>query len=71
MRFQLTVLSSNLNKHRLNVDDVRIDVWVDEQRKVLVGLRVTADTATRPEAFLLELRVTEIEPAGLRIDPPR
>lgn len=50
---------------------VRIDVWVDQQRMVLVGLRVTGDTATRPEAFLLELRVTEIEPGGLRIDPPR
>ena len=50
---------------------MQIDVWVDEQRKVLVGSRVTADTATRPEAFLLELRVTEVEPAGLRIDPPR
>ena len=50
---------------------VRIDVWVDEQRKVLVGLRVTGDTATRPEAFVLNIRVTEIEPAGLTIDPPR
>ena len=29
------------------------------------------DTTTRPDAFLLELRVTEIEPDGLRIDPPR
>lgn len=50
---------------------VRIDVWVDEQRMVLVGLRVAGDTAARPEAFLLEVRVAEIEPDGLRIDPPR
>lgn len=50
---------------------VRIDVWVDQQRMVLVGLRAAGDTTTRPEAFLLELRVTEIEPDGLRIDPPR
>lgn len=50
---------------------VRIDVWVDQQRMVLVGLRVAGDTTARPDAFLLELRVTEIEPDGLRIDPPR
>ncbi len=50
---------------------VRIDLWVDEQHKVLVGLRVTGDTATQPEAFLLELWITEIEPPGLRIEPPR
>lgn len=50
---------------------VLIDLWVDQQRMVLVGLRVAGDTAARPEAFLLEVRVTEIEPAGLRIDPPR
>lgn len=50
---------------------VRIELWIDEQRKVLVGLRVAGDTATQPEAFLLELRITEIEPPGLRIDPPR
>lgn len=50
---------------------VRIDLWVDEQRKVLVGVRVSGDTATQPEAFLLEVWITEIEPPGLRIDPPR
>ncbi|MBM4409915.1 MAG: hypothetical protein FJ037_01070 [Chloroflexi bacterium] len=54
-----------------NLSAVRINVWVDQQRMVLVGLRVAGDTTARPDAFLLELRVTEIEPDGLRIDPPR
>lgn len=50
---------------------VRIDLWVDQQRNVLVGLRVGADSATQSDAFLLELKVTEIEPAGLKIEAPR
>lgn len=51
--------------------DVRVDIWVDEAAGVVVGLRAVGDTATQPEAFVLEIRVTEIEPAGLAIDPPR
>ena len=50
---------------------VRIDLWIDQSRNVLVALRVSADTATQTEAFLLDLRVTEIEPPGLAIEAPR
>lgn len=50
---------------------VRIDFCVDEGRNVLVGLRVAGDTTTQAEAFLLDIHVTEMEPPGLRIDPPR
>ncbi|TAK73575.1 MAG: hypothetical protein EPO16_12350 [Dehalococcoidia bacterium] len=50
---------------------VRIDFWIDERRNVLVGVRVAGDTAMQAEAFLLDIHVTEMEPPGLRIDPPR
>jgi hypothetical protein len=50
---------------------IRIDLWIDQSRNVLVALRVSADTETQTEAFLLELRVTEIEPPGLTIEAPR
>ena len=50
---------------------VRIDFWVHEARRVIVGLRVAGDTATKPEAFLIELSLTELDVPGLRIDPPR
>ena len=50
---------------------IRIDLWIDQSRDVLVALRVSADTVTQAEAFLLELRVTEIEPPGLTIEAPR
>lgn len=50
---------------------VRIDLWIDEARQVLVGFRVGADSTTRTNVLTIELRLTEIEPAGLTIDPPR
>ncbi|RLT42942.1 MAG: hypothetical protein DWI58_05420 [Chloroflexi bacterium] len=50
---------------------VRIDLWIDQSRNVLVALRVSGDTATQAEAFLLELHVTEMDPAGLTIEAPR
>lgn len=50
---------------------VRIDLWVDEARQMLVGFRVGADSATQANVFTIELRLTEIEPAGLTIGPPR
>ncbi len=50
---------------------VRIDIWVDQAENVLVGVRVRGDTTTQVEAFQLDLRVTEIEPDGLTIEPPR
>lgn len=69
----LVVADTSLNPFPVlnTLPSVRIDLWVDHARQVLVGLRVTGDTVTRSEVFLLEVRVTEIEPAGLRIDPPR
>lgn len=50
---------------------VRIDLWVDQQRNVIVGVRLSADTTSQTEAFVLDLKVTEIEPAGLTIEAPR
>lgn len=49
---------------------MRIDLWIDQSRNVLVALRVSADTATQAQAFLLELHVTEMDPPGLTIDAP-
>ncbi len=69
----LILVDSSLNPFLVlkTLLSVRVDIWIDEQRRVMVGLRVAGDTATRPEAFVLDIRVTEIEPDGLRIDPPR
>ena len=50
---------------------VRIDLWIDQERLVLVGLRTSADSPTLSDAFVLELRVTEIEPTGVTIEAPR
>ena len=54
-----------------SVPVIRIDVWIDQSRNVLVALRVSADTATQAEAFLLDMHVTEMDPPGLTIDAPR
>lgn len=50
---------------------VRIDVWVDEQRRILVGVRVHGDSVTRSDAFMLGIEMTEIDPKGLQIEAPR
>lgn len=50
---------------------VRIEFWIDQERQVLVGVRVGADSATQTNVFTLELHLTAIEPAGLTIEPPR
>ncbi|TAJ16834.1 MAG: hypothetical protein EPO65_12480 [Dehalococcoidia bacterium] len=50
---------------------VRIDLWVDQQRNVIVRVLLSADTKSQTEAFVLDLKVTEIEPAGLKIEAPR
>lgn len=72
---QVTRLISN---HQLNpfpvlktLSTVRIDLWVDQEREVVVGVRVSGDTKAQTEAFLLDLKVVEIEPEGLRIEAPR
>ncbi len=50
---------------------VRIDFWIDQEREVLVGVRIGADSATQVNVFALEMHLTAIEPAGLTIEPPR
>lgn len=50
---------------------VRIDLWINIKHNVLTGVRVSGDSDTKVEAFLLDVRITEIEPEGISIEPPR